>query len=42
VPEGEHTIAVKKLGFKDWDRKMKVTGGSSIHLSAELEKTSSQ
>ena len=42
VSEGEHTIAVKKLGFKDWDRKMKVTGGSSIHLSAALEKASAQ
>jgi hypothetical protein len=38
VPEGEHTITVKS-GFKDWERKLKVTGGSTIHLSAELEKT---
>ena len=38
VPEGEHTITVKKAGFKDWERKMKVSGGSSIHLNAELEK----
>lgn len=39
VPEGEHTITVKKSGFKDWERKLKVTRGSTIHLSAELEKT---
>ena len=39
VSEGEHTITVKKSGFKDWERKLKVTGGSTIHLSAELEKT---
>ncbi|MGB8063307.1 MAG: PEGA domain-containing protein [Candidatus Sulfotelmatobacter sp.] len=42
VPEGEHTIAVKKTGFKDWERKMKVSGGSSVHLNAELEKLASQ
>ncbi len=38
LPEGEHTIAVKKTGFKDWERKMKVSGGSSVRLNAELEK----
>ncbi len=35
---GEHSIAVKKSGYKDWNRKMKVTGGI-INLSAELEKS---
>jgi hypothetical protein len=38
VSEGEHTIAVKKAGFKDWQRKMKVSAGSNIHLNATLEK----
>jgi hypothetical protein len=38
VAEGEHTVTVKKTGFKDWERKLKVSGGSSVHLSAELEK----
>jgi hypothetical protein len=38
VAEGEHTIAVKKSGFKDWERKMKVSAGSSVRLNAELEK----
>jgi len=42
VPEGEHTIAVKKAGFKDWERKMKVSAGSSVHLNAELEKVAAQ
>lgn len=42
LPEGEHTIAVKKTGFKDWERKMKVNGGSNIHLNAELEKVAAQ
>jgi hypothetical protein len=38
VIEGDHTITVKKAGFKDWQRKLKVSAGSSIHLSAELDK----
>jgi hypothetical protein len=42
VPEGDHTITVKKAGFKDWERKMKVTAGSSVHLNAELEKSAAQ
>ncbi|HZQ95835.1 MAG TPA: PEGA domain-containing protein [Candidatus Sulfotelmatobacter sp.] len=42
VTEGDHSIAVKKVGFKDWERKMKVSSGSSIHLNAELEKAVSQ
>jgi hypothetical protein len=42
VAEGDHTITVKKSGFKDWQRTMKISGGSSIHLSAELEKLPAQ
>jgi hypothetical protein len=42
VAEGDHTISVKKTGFKDWERKLKVSAGSSVHLNAELEKTASQ
>jgi len=38
VPEGEHAITLKKAGFKNWDRKMKVSAGSNVHLSADLEK----
>jgi len=34
---GEHSVVVKKAGYKDWQRTMKVMGGS-LHLSAELEK----
>jgi PEGA domain len=41
VSEGDHTIAVKKTGFKTWERKMKVSVGSSVHLNAELEKVES-
>jgi len=42
VSDGEHTISVKKAGFKDWGRKLKVSSGSSVHLSAELEKIAAQ
>ena len=42
VAEGEHTISVKKAGFKDWERKLKVSGGSNVHLNAEMEKIQSQ
>jgi hypothetical protein len=42
VTEGEHTVSVKKAGFKDWGRKLKISGGSSIRLSAELEEMQNQ
>jgi PEGA domain-containing protein len=38
VAEGEHTVVVKKAGFKNWERKLKASPGSSVHLGAELEK----
>jgi hypothetical protein len=38
VSEGDHAVTVKKSGFKDWERKLKVSNGSSVHLTAELEK----
>jgi hypothetical protein len=38
VAEGEHIVSVKKTGFKDWERKLRVSGGSSVHLNAALEK----
>jgi hypothetical protein len=37
VSTGEHTVAVKKSGYKTWERKIKITGGN-INLAAELEK----
>jgi hypothetical protein len=39
VPQGERSIVVKKSGYKNWERKMKVVAGSSIHLNAEMEKS---
>jgi len=41
LPDGYHTVTVKKAGFKDWERTLKVTGGSNVHLNAELEKVAS-
>jgi hypothetical protein len=38
VAEGDHTVVVKKAGFKDWERKLKSSAGSSVHIGAELEK----
>ncbi len=38
VADGEHTVSVKKTGFQGWERKLKVSGGSSVRLNAELEK----
>jgi PEGA domain-containing protein len=34
---GDHTVLVRKSGYRPWARKMKVSGGE-IHLDAELEK----
>lgn len=38
VSEGDHSVSVKKAGFKHWERKLKVTAGSSVRLNADLEK----
>jgi hypothetical protein len=38
VPEGDHTVVIKKSGFKNWERKLKSSAGSSVSLNAELEK----
>ena len=40
VGAGEHTVVVKKNGYKDWQKKLKTSGGS-INLAAELEKSPS-
>jgi PEGA domain len=42
VSEGEHMVTVKKVGFQDWQRTLKITAGSSVHLNAELERNSAQ
>lgn len=39
--DGEHTVSIQKSGFKPWQRKIKVSSGSSVHLKADLEKSGS-
>jgi hypothetical protein len=36
LPAGEHTVRIVKKGFKPWERKLTVSGGSA-NVSAELE-----
>jgi hypothetical protein len=38
VAEGDHTVVVKKSGFKNWERKLRSSSGSNVSLNAELEK----
>jgi hypothetical protein len=38
ISEGDHTVTVKKTGFKNWERKLKVSAGSNVHVRADLEK----
>ena len=37
VMEGEHSVTVKKTGFKDWQKMLRVSAGSNVHLNTELE-----
>lgn len=41
VSDGEHNVSIQKSGYKPWQRKIKVSAGSSVHLKAELEKSGS-
>lgn len=36
VTAGDHTITLKKAGFKTWERKLKVTSGN-VQITADLE-----
>jgi PEGA domain len=36
VAQGQHTITVKKKGYKDWNKSMNLSG-SNVHLNADLE-----
>jgi hypothetical protein len=38
IAEGDHTIEIRKAGFKTWQRQLKVTGGSTVHIDAGLDK----
>ena len=37
VAPGQHTVVVKKRGYKDWSRTLKASGGT-VNLSVEFEK----
>jgi len=37
ITEGDHAVAIKRTGFKDWKRKLSISAGSTVHLSADLE-----
>ena len=38
VTEGEHSIRVTKAGFKPWERKLKISAGSTVRIDVDLEK----
>ncbi len=38
ITEGDHTIQIKKAGFTPWERRLKITAGSTVHIDAELQK----
>jgi hypothetical protein len=42
VAAGDHMISIKKVGFKDWTKNVKVSAGSNIHIHPELEKNATQ
>jgi hypothetical protein len=42
VAPGEHMISMKKSGYKDWTKNMKISAGSKIHIHQELEKAPAQ
>ena len=37
VTAGDHSVVVNRTGYKNWERKLKVTGGV-VNISADLEK----
>jgi hypothetical protein len=42
VPAGDHAISIKKSGYKDWTKNIRVSAGSNIHIKPELEKAAGQ
>jgi hypothetical protein len=38
LPRGKHTVSVKKSGYSQWQRKVKLTGGE-VRINVDLEKT---
>lgn len=40
LPKGDHEVVIKKAGYKDWRRTLKIAGGE-IKITADLEKRGS-
>jgi len=40
MTESDHAVTVKKAGFKEWQRNLSVSAGSTVHLNADLESAS--
>ena len=38
LPPGEHTLAIKKTGYADWQRTLTVAAGASLTINATLER----
>jgi hypothetical protein len=38
LPAGEHTLAIKKAGYIEWQRKITVAGGASLTINPTLQK----
>lgn len=38
LPPGEHTVAIKKTGYADWQRTLTVSPGGSLTINATLER----
>jgi hypothetical protein len=38
IAEGDHIIQIKKPGFTPWERRLKITAGSTVHVEADLQK----
>jgi formylglycine-generating enzyme required for sulfatase activity len=37
VEQGRHTLTAKKNGYRDWEEKVRVTAGKTVHLEAKLK-----
>jgi hypothetical protein len=42
VTGGDHMVVLRKGGYKNWERKLKASAGSEVHVTAELEKNDVQ
>lgn len=38
IGPGDHTVAITKAGFTPWQRQLKTSAGSTVHITVDLEK----